>query len=202
MARSLNFDFGDETYAAALVKLDREKLYGRVDKKYYDRAGQECYFGSVSEDGARLFGREAFQSAYLDINGECLERSALKVVDVMGVEIEKHSSSFAAPLVLEQQVSADEYLKYYATSVYQLDAPQALLNIVAESEKIYTFPFNYTASYRSSQGFLISANETLYLIVGQASDFDFLSLEQYESPYADEAEDNEDEDDDIDFSMF
>ncbi len=200
MARSLQFSDGNESFSVPIEKLDRNKLYGWVDKKYYDRDGSECYFGSLSSDGVSLFGRESFEMGYLNEQGEWCDRSQLTAVDLEGQPLEKVESSFKQTLMLDKTVSHDEFLDHVIKSVYQLDHPELLAKVKA-CEGIFTFPFNYNASISPDPAFLIESDDTLFMLIGQAAGFDFIEPHQVESALL--IEDDEDEDDDdIDFSLF
>jgi hypothetical protein len=203
MARGLNFELGGQVCSAAITKLDRDKLYGKVATHYYDRDGKECYFGYVSEDGTMIFGREAFQSGYVNSQGQWIERSELKMVDLEKRPLEKKESSLNQTIVLDKKVSIDEYLGYVANSVYQLDAPAELLSAVENETAIFTFNFNYMASYHTNQAFLIANEGQVFMVVAQPDGFDFIGQQEIQSPLiGDDEDEEEDNDDDIDFSMF
>ena len=198
MARQLTFKMDSNEFNSPIEKLDRAKLYGWTEKKYVDREGRECHVGSISADGLHIFGRSAFEQGYTDASGEWLERSQLSAVDIDGNLVEKKEASFGTPIALDKKVSVDDYLEYVAKSVYQLDCPE-LLDIVKAEDGVFTFEFNYVASYQPDTAFLVENEDVLFMVVGQKTEFDFVSLQQVDSPVL---EDDEDEEDEIDFSMF
>ncbi len=201
MARSLTFQLAGAEFTAPMEKLDRSKLYGRSEKKYTDRDGNSCYFGSVSDDGTLIFGREAFEQGYVDEAGHWYERSDLQAVNVDNEILEKVPSSIGQTIELSETVSAEVYLNHIAKSVYQLDCEELLQRVKAE-EEIFTFPFNYTASYSPDNAFLIDSDDSLFLVIAELAKFDFIGLQEVSSPYLGEDDEDDDEDDDIDFSMF
>jgi len=200
MARSLSFALGDQQFDCEIEKVDRAKLYGRVEKKAFDKSGNECYFGFISSDGMHIFGKESFEMGYQSQNGEWLERSNLKVLDMDDQALEKVPASFNDTIELSETVSVDTYLMHIAKSVYHLAATPELLQQVQANDEIYAFPFNYTASYQPDSAFLVENEGELFMVVGQHCGFEFLEMQTIDNTVLEE--DDEDEDDDIDFSMF
>ncbi len=199
MARSLQFAIGGQQIECEIEKVDRDKLYGRVEKKAFDKDGNECYFGSISSDGMNIFGKESFEQGYMAQDGSWLERSQLQVVDMDDEPLPKQEASFKTVIELMDTVTIEEYLNHVAKSVYHLTSPE-LLKQVQASEDIFSFYFNYTASYTPDPAFLIENEGELFMVVGQHCGFEFVEAQAVESPIL---EDDEDEDDDdIDFSMF
>jgi len=201
MARSLQLNAGGEEFACELEKLDRNKLYGWTETKAFDREGNECYFGSISGDGLHVFGKGAFEQGYLTASGQWLKAADLKVVDADGDVLEKQESSFSDVIALSESVSVDTFLMHTIKSVYQLQASDALVKLVAENDEIYSFPFNYYASHTPDSAFLIVNGGHLFMLVGQHCGFEFLELQTVDSSVLEDDED-EDDDGDIDFSMF
>lgn len=200
MARSLQFAIGEQQLECEIEKVDRDKLYGRVEKKAFDKDGNECYFGSISSDGMNIFGKESFELGYLSQDGNWLERGQLQVVDMDDEPLPKQDASFKTVIELLDTVPVEEYLNHVAKSVYHLAGSPELLKQVQDCEEIYSFYFNYTASYSPDPAFLIENEGELFMVVGQHCGFEFIEAQAVESPIL---EDDEDEDDDdIDFSMF
>lgn len=203
MARSLSFSLDGASISAEINKVDRKKIYGWVDKKAFDRNGEECYMGSLSEDGTTIFEKESFEMGYLDNAGEWLEKNDLLLVDENDQELEKVESSFKSEITITDTVSIDEYLLYNAKSVYQLDGDdvETLLAKVKACDDIYTFEYNYIASYFPDTAFLIDNDDTLFMVIGEKSMVEFISLEEREDLISDEDQEDEVEDDDMDFGM-
>jgi len=201
MARSLQFSVAGQEVACEIEKVDRNKLYGWVDKKAFDKADNECYFGSISSDGMHIFGKESFELGYQSDDGTWYERGNLQVVDMDDQMLEQQEASFKQLIALEDTVSVDTYLMHIAKSVYHLAPNAALLQLVRESDEIYSFPFNYTASYKPDAAFLIENEGELFMVVGQHCGFEFLGMQTVDTSVLQD-DDDEDDDDDIDFSMF
>lgn len=201
MARSLQFVAGDQQYHCDIAKVDRNKLYGWVEKKAFDREGNECYFGSISSDGMHMFGRGAFEQGYFAANGQWLNSKDLTVVDADNHRLEKQDTSFNQEINLDETVSLDTYLMHTAKSVYHLDASAALLTLVNENDEIFSFPFNYYASHTPDSAFLIASDGELFMVIGQHCGFEYLEMQTVDSAVLSDDDDDED-DDDIDFSMF
>lgn len=201
MSRQLTFEHDGVTYDAELEKVDRRKLYGWVERRYYDADGNECHFGTITADGTHILGRESLEQGYLDQNGDWVERGELIAVDEYGDVLEKQESSFKAPIRLEDKVSVDEYLLYIAKSVYQLAAPPALIEAVRANDEIFVFPFNYVASVQPDVAFLIENEGALFMVAAEPTGFDYVGLEEVEATILIEEEEDEEESDMMDFSM-
>ncbi|MEN9361628.1 MAG: hypothetical protein RL095_3163 [Verrucomicrobiota bacterium] len=199
MARSLSFKWSGGEASAEIEKLDRAKLYGWVDKKAVDRDGKECFFGSVSADGLHLFGKESFETGYIDAQGAWLEKEQLLTLGRDGKVLNKVESSFNQPVELGPRVSCDEYLDHVVKSVYQLQATPALLELVRGGEGFLSFSFNYTASFNPDPAFLVENEGELFMVVAEPCRFDFIGPVESVALVEDEADEEEDA---MDFSMF
>jgi len=201
MARQLTFEHAGVTYDTPMEKVDRRKLYGWVEKRYYDANGDECHFGTITADGTHILGRASLEQGYLDRDGDWVERGDLVAVDEYGDVLEKQESSFKAPIRLDEKVSVDDYLLYIAKSVYQLDAAPALIAAVRADDEIFVFPFNYVASLQPDEAFLIENEGVLFMVVGEPTGFDYVGLEEVEATLLIEDEEEEEEADIMDFGM-
>lgn len=201
MARELQFELAGTQYAAAIEKVDRRKLYGWVERRYYDAEGEECHFGTVTADGTQILGRESLEQGYLDEAGDWVERDELLAVDEDGDPLEKHEASFKAPILLFDRLAVDDYLLYTAKAVYQLAAPPGLVAAVRAEPELYVFPFNYVASYQPDAGFLIENEGALFMVVAEPTGFTYVGPTQVEPTLLIDDEEEEDESDIMDFSM-
>ena len=202
MARSLQFVSGQHQFQCEIDKVDRNKLYGWVDKKAYDKNGKECYFGALSSDGMHLFGKTSFESGYINQQGQWLDRGQLQVVDVDNQLLSKRESSFNEAIILDQTVPIDTYLMHIAKSVYHLSPNPELLKLIRNESEIFCFPFNYYAGYNSNTAFLIETENEIFMVIGEACGFDFLEMQSMSANMLIEDEDEGDEEEEIDFSMF
>ncbi len=202
MPRSLNFTVDGNNFNCELEKIDRNKLYGWVDRIAYDRDGKECYLGAISSDGMHMFGRSSFEQGYLDGRGTWLNASELKLVDADDQELSKVESSFIQEIDLTETVPIDTYLNYVIKSVYLLHADPALLARVKSNEELYSFPFNYYASHSPDAAFLLESDGALFMAIGQHCGFQYLEMQNIEEVVLEEDDEEEDGDGEIDFSMF
>lgn len=202
-ARKLTITNQGRSFDLALTKLDRDKVYGRIERRTQDRHGNECYLGSISQDGLHVFGTESFEQGYLDADGTWLERSQLTAVDLDGAPLETHESSLKAPLALVEEVPIDDYLSHVAKSVYQLtgDGIGELLEIAESCSGILCCQFNYVASFHQDPAFLIPLDQSLFLVVCTKTDVDFVGPDETAALPSLESEEEEGEVDIMDFSM-
>jgi len=202
LAKSLTFIYKETESHLEPVKLDRKKLYGWTDKLTLDKNGQECKLVSIDASGSTLIPAGGLGQGILDDQGAWVERSELIAVDENGVPAEMLPSSFDAPIKLDKSVSIEEFLDHYITAIYTMQGEENCPDFVKAMTDgpIYTFDFNYRASYEPSPAFLIENGGELFLLVGKKSEFEFIGLEQ--AGYLDEDDDSSDvEEDPFDFSM-
>ncbi|MDR2471115.1 MAG: hypothetical protein LBD09_03270 [Treponema sp.] len=199
MARTITFAVKGAEYAASPVKLDRSKLYGWTELKALDDDGRECRMVSMDETGSLIIPRGSLGLGILAPGGEWVDRSSLKPVRTDGGEAEPVKSSYGAPVELTQTVDAAAFLDHNISAVYQLEAPPELIRAVGDA--IYAFTYSYRDSYRGDAAFVLASGETLFMLVGYKSEYEMLGLAQASSIDEAEAEDEEEETDELDFSM-
>ena len=199
MARKLVFVCDNEHYETSIAKLDRARVYGQVVKKAVDQEGHTCYFGSLSPDGAHLFGPGAFEMGHVDETGCWVERDELNAIDTRGNPLEKRESSFKGAIQLSETVSMDTYLDHAARLVYQLDAPDALLAKVHGADGLFCFPYNYNAGFMPDPAFLVANEDSLFLVVGEPCGLAYVGPDEI---WHDAGEDEDNEDAALDFGMF
>lgn len=204
MARSLTFNMGSNAFQCGMEKVDRNKLYGWIDTVAYDKDGQECSLGSISNDGMHVFSRGCFEQGYVDMRGQWIDKDQMQMLDADNQLVAKNESSFNQSISLTDTVPVDTYLSHVIKSVYQLEADKALLDAVKKSEEIFCFPFNYYASYQPDTAFLIESEGNLFMTIGQHTGFDFIEMQHIDNSVLEDDEDDEEssDEDEIDFSMF
>jgi hypothetical protein len=200
MARNLNFSLNGAEYTASPVKVDRSKLYGWNEIIALDDRGNPCKTAYTDETGTLVIQKGGLGLGILSPDNRWVDRSALKAMTLDGKEAVLVTSSFAGSIPLERTVSPEEYLSHSITAVYQLDGADIAF-IEALGDKIYTFEYSYRDSYEGSPAFLIPSGGALFLLIGYASEFEMLSLEEMGSVEEAGEEDAEEESDEIDFSM-
>ena len=121
----------------------------------------------------------------------------LKAFDQNNQTLPIYASSFDTPIVLDKVVGIEEFLDNEWESVYQL-----FNSTLAEQigDMIYTFPFIYKEGVNRNDGYLLNTPTGLFLFAGGKQTFELLTLADQTS--IDELEENMDDIDELDFSMF
>ena len=182
MARKLEFEFGGEPFTLAITKVDRSKLYGRVQTETYDAHDQECTLATLARDGRTIIPYGGTASGYVNTEGLWVTRDELIPIDRDGQEIQEVDSSFSKPTLLETEVDIDTFLDHPIRLAYQLDPQtdisQVLLDKLAAGA-IYQFPFSYRGGIYFDPAFLMQGEgNVLWMLIGQKSDIEFVGFEQ------------------------
>lgn len=202
MPREIRFKIKRKEFAAVVLKVDRHKLYGWTELMAVDDNGKPCSLLSADESGKFIIPLGGTGIGILSDSGKWVERSELKTVNDKGKQVPLFESSFDQVNILKKKVTPEEFLEYDITDFYEL-ADTASEMIKAVGDDIYTFLYSYNDSYSPSPAFVMTANNTLFLLVAVRNDFDFLCFGNCET--IDDDEDDrliEEGDDDIDFTMF
>ncbi|MCL2090202.1 MAG: hypothetical protein FWH11_03070 [Micrococcales bacterium] len=198
MARTLVFDLGGQTYAAAPTKVDRKKLYGWSETVAVDDDGNALQVAAVDATGTIVIPSGGVGLGMLDTAGQWVERATLRAVTPDGADAEHRPSSFDGPVPLTEEATPDDLLAHAVTAVYQLvDAPDGLVEAVGD--KIFRFDYAFRAGYSTSPAFLLVSDGVVFFLVGQPTPFELIGLDQ-PAVVVDDAAEVED-DDEIDFSM-
>ena len=198
MAKELIFRLAGADYAAAPVKLERKKIYGWSDLVATDRNGQVCGSAYLSPDDALLIPASGYKQGTVDESGRWVEKSSLTACDAEGNPLPTYASSFDAPIEVKQAVTPEEFLDNDWESVYQLVNAELA---AALGSNIYKFEFFYRAGTNHNFGYLINTPGGLFLFAGDVQEFPLVSL--VEQTVIDEVEEEQEEEiDDLDFSMF
>ncbi|MCL2128824.1 MAG: hypothetical protein FWH35_00525 [Treponema sp.] len=200
MARNLIFNLKGAEYSAVPIKVDRAKLYGWTELKALDDNGKECRLLSMDETGTLIIPKGGLGLGLLSPEREWVERSSLKAVKPDGSEAEKIPSSYSSPIILGNTVDAETFLDHKISLVYQLDeAPKELLSAIGED--IYSFTYSYRDSFKGDSAFVLAAGGTLFMLVGQKTEFEMLGLAQAGVIDEDETEEDDEDSGELDFSM-
>ncbi|MFK7854922.1 MAG: hypothetical protein AB8B79_12445 [Granulosicoccus sp.] len=208
MARSLTFTHSNKLFDAQLHKLDRSRLYGSVRILTENSEGQRCTVATLGSDGKTLIPRGGTALGYVNTVGEWISRDELQPVSLKGDPVAEVESSFDAPIVLDAQASATEFLDHSVRLTYRLGldetAPKSFLKELAKGV-IYRFGFSYRGGVGYDPTFILSdADANVWMMVTTVNDVQFVSLEQASicagEHIADEVG-NEDDDGTIDFGM-
>lgn len=200
MAREPQFVFKDQTFTAALVKLERNKVYGWTETKYTDAEGRPCSFITMLDDGRTMLGTGGLALKSIDAHGNEIDKSTLVARYEDGSEATLFPSVFDGETVLDNTKTIQDYLDMDVKAVYQLkfaESSAALLALLQEYKVLY-FTFNYRASYDADDSFLVAQGESIFAVIGKLTAFCYSTLEL---PTVLE-DDNDDVGDDLDFNMF
>lgn len=199
----INLSFNGNVFSLGITKFERKKVYGYTAVEVKDDSDSNCSLASISDDGQHILSKGCVGYTYLNEKNEYVPSSSIKVVNEEGEIMEKIPSSFDLDEVELTQTTLDEYFKLAVKSVYQLNPDDenvnfnALLELLRE-HKIFKFNFNYRTDYDSDEAFLIHKEESIFMVIGQVSPFEFIGLD---NAVTEEVEEEEEDDDDFDFGM-
>lgn len=209
MPRSLQFNYNEQSFSCEINKVDRGKLYGRVDIETLDLDGGRCSLATLANDGKTLipYGGTAF--GYVNPDGEWITRSDLNPVDRDGNPLIPVESSFDNPITLSEVATEEQFLDHSIRLCYALKAEPAFSGELLEclnQGQIFKLDFSYRGGVSADPAFLLKGgDETVWLLIGSPSTIEFVSLEQAAVCAAtqndDSIDDEEDESDELDFSM-
>ncbi|MFV0331048.1 MAG: hypothetical protein ACK5KL_14730 [Dysgonomonas sp.] len=153
----------------------------------------------MDESGTIIIPKGGISMGILDEHMNWVDRDQLIAVNNKGEKVEQIPSTFSTPINLNSKVPVETFLDHSITTVYELTGDyEDLIKFIGDD--IYEFRFNYRAGYDTSQAFLITNDNGLFMLVGYKNDFEFINLQ--ETAVIDAEEEESDSDDfDIDFSM-
>ena len=121
-------------------------------------------------------------SGYVNTEGLWVTRDELIPIDRDGKEIKEVASSFSAPTALTQEVDIDTFLDHPIRLAYQLEEQTEMdagLKAKLKAGAIFQFPFSYRGGIYFDPAFLMQGEgETLWMLIGQKSDIEFVGFEQ------------------------
>jgi len=177
MSKAIQFVAGKLKFAAALTKIDRDKVYGFIEVKVNDDKGKPCIMGSLLDDGRTLVLNGATALKTVDASFNELDKKTLKVVYQDGKDAVLVPSSFEGETKLTE-TSLDDLFNLEITSVYQLDFEDAsqkksVSNFLADG-KVARFVFNYRADYEGADAILIANFNGIFALTGRIIDFSYV----------------------------
>lgn len=201
MARALNLSFQDSQFNLGITKIDRSKLYGYTSVDVKDGDGSTCGLATISEDGKHILSKGCVGYTTLNEQNEYMAAADIHMMNKNGEALEKKPSSFDLEDIPMEVSSIEEYLTINVKSVYQLDAAEEDSDVSAlipllEEHKILKFSFNYRADYDEDDAFMLHSGDSVFMVLGSVSPFEFIGLEQQIEPVI---EDDDDDDEDFDF---
>lgn len=205
MGKPLKFIFNDHPIEFEMTKVDRSKLYGFKELEVLDENGDACELTTLADDGRTLVGKGGTGIGYLDADGNWCDKSTLNPVDLEGNTITPVPSSFSAPIMLDNEVSVDEYLEHNIRLTYQLQPTEISDGLMERLSggAIFHFPYSYRGGLESDAGFLLTnADNEVFFVVGDRTNIDYKNLQVTAPVAVDEPTDEGGADDDLmDFGM-
>ena len=177
MAKAIQFVAGKLKFAAALTKIDRDKVYGFIEVKVNDDKGDPCIMGSLLDDGRTLVLNGATALKTVDASHNELDKKELKVIYQDGSDAVLVASSYEVEVNLTK-TSLDDLFNLEINSVYQLDFEDAsqkksVSDYLADG-KVARFVFNYRADYEGADAILIANADGIFALTGRIIDFPYL----------------------------
>lgn len=204
MARQLVLSLDGVEFSVSMHKIDREKLYGRIEIEAYDEEMNRCSLQVLAADGRTLIDKGGTSLAAVNEDGMWVKRSDLIALDGEGNEIDPVPSSFSHPNTLEP-ATVDEYLSYLVKSVYLLEPADegvfdSLAGIFSEDAQLYKFPFSYRGGLEYDCAFLTANSEGMFMVIGTPAALQFVELHQ-PAMVTDYEEEADLEDEELDFDL-
>ena len=181
MPRPLVLSLDGREFDVRITKIDREKLYGKVEIEAYDEKGNPAQLLVLAPDGKTLIDKGGTALATVDENGDSISRADLVAVDEDGQKIETVPSSFTKINVLKR-ATVEDYLSQLVKSVYVIDpledADRKYLQDHVATGMIYSFDFSYRGGTEYDNAFIIGNRSDAFMIVGRPAELEFVKLNQ------------------------
>ena len=203
MAKPLVFEFEGQTLSFEMAKVDRAKLYGYKEIEVRNEDGDLCELATLADDGHTIVPRGGTGMGFLSADGSWREKSELSPVDLNGQPIVPVGSSFGTTIPLSQPTTLDDYLDHTIRSVYVMRTENgAGLVDQIRAGAVYKFPYSFRGGIEHDSAFLL-ANEAgqIFMAVGNPAGLDFVGLPQVSSLGNDDVAGEDEESDEMDFSM-
>ena len=186
-------------------KIDRDRLYGFVEREVMDDARRPCGLFTLAGDGRTLIARGGTCLAVISPEGDWLEKARLTAVDLEGNPITPVPSSYSAPIAIERTATIDEYLAHDIRLIYRIELETTAPELLTELRKgtIYTFPYSFRGGIEPDAAFLVcNAEGEPFMLVGNPTEFHFVGLAESSGiEETDAPEAATEEDDSLDFGM-
>jgi hypothetical protein len=181
MPRPLVLSLDGREFDVRITKIDREKLYGKVEIEAFDEKGNPAQLMVLAPDGKTLIDKGGTALANVDENGDSISRADLIAVDENGEKIETVPSSFNETNVLKRS-TVEDYVSQLVKSVYVIDAvdeaDQKYLQDHVSAGLIYNFDFSYRGGIEYDKAFVIGNKTDSFMIVGKTAELEFVKLNQ------------------------
>lgn len=196
-SRSIEFEFGGKPLEFEMHKVDRTRLYGYKELEVLDESGESCELTTLADDGKTLIGKGGTGIGHLTADGNWVEKSDLNPVDLEGQPIVPVKSSFSAPILLEKEITLDDYLNHNVRLIYQLELKAENKDLVdkLKAGSIFKFPYSFRGGLEADAGLMLMNDEDeIFFLVGDETNISFKGLQQA-APVASVEEDDADEGD-------
>ncbi len=202
MARPLVLVLDGEEFPVSITKIDREKLYGRVEIEAFDEKGREASLRILAADGKTLIDKGGTALATVTDKGDSVDRNELIPINEDGDAIELVTSSFNQKNELEPATIEDYFTQIvksvYLVGTFGIDKLDGLYDRLSEGQ-IYTFPFSWRGGIEYDNAYVIASNGDIFIVVGKSADFQYVKLNQ--AAVLDAGEEEEISADDLDFDL-
>lgn len=181
MARPLVLSLDGQEFPITLVKIDRDKLYGRVEIEAFDEKGREASLRVLAADGKTLLDKGGTALATVTDKGDSVDRNDLIPITTDGEKIEQVPSSFNQTNILKP-ATVEDYFTHVVKSVYLVgpheDADITELYDHLSTDRMFTFPFSWRGGIEYDDAFVIGADSEAFIVVGKQAEFEFVKLNQ------------------------
>ncbi len=202
MARALILSLDGQDFPVSIVKIDREKLYGRVEIEAFDEKGREASLRVLAADGKTLIDKGGTSLATITDKGDSVERNELIPVTPDGDQIEQVPSSFNQKNELKPATVEDYFTQIvksvYLVGTFETNDISALHDYLSDG-RMYWFPFSWRGGIEYDNAYLIGSGGDIFLVVGKQADFQFVKLNQ--AAVLDAGEEEDISADDLDFDL-
>ncbi len=202
MARPLVLVLDGVEYPVSIVKIDREKLYGRVEIEAFDEKGNEASLRVLAADGKTLIDKGGTALATVNDKGDSVERSDMIPIDENGDALDLVPSSFNQKNELHP-ATVEDYFSQVVKSVYLVGTFDtndiSALHDHLSDGRMYRFPFSWRGGIEHDNAYLIASGADIFMVVGKQADFQFVKLNQ--AAVLDAGEDAEISADELDFDL-
>ena len=181
MPRPLILSLDGREFPVQIQKIDRDRLYGKVDIEAFDEKGNPAQLFVLAPDGKTLIDRGGTALATVDEDGNSVSRADLIAVDEEGEKIDTVLSSFNQVNVLKR-AKEEDYLSQLVKSVYVLDplenADKKYLQDHVSAGLIYNFEFSYRGGIEYDNAFILGNKSDAFMVVGKPAELEFVRLNQ------------------------
>jgi len=180
MTQSIDINYGGRVSRFTLTLIDRKRLHGFKRRIALDEQGIECNSALLTRDGRFLLSAGSTADAYLDANGDVVQRGDLVAVDAEGKPLPTLLATAGRPQPVEETATLEDFLNHVVTRVYLLETETlgAVLEKELRAGTIFHISFRARASHTETPAFLLANDDGIFLVQAEACHFDFVGLEQ------------------------